>query len=58
MSSVIRFNIIEETYKWDSDLIHADSLQKGFNYENKFYLFGGKKPSVCQIYEHKSKNWS
>jgi len=32
MHSVVRFNIIEETYKWDSDLIYADSLQKAFNY--------------------------
>ena len=49
--SVIRFNMIEETYKWDSDLIYSDSLQKAFSHEGKLYLFGGKKPSFCQIYD-------
>lgn len=57
INSVIRFNLVEETYKWDSDLLHADSLQKGINYSNKLYLLGGDKPEICQVYNSKTKQW-
>ena len=51
--SVIRFNLVEETYKWDSDLIHTDSLQKGIHYYNKVYLLGGNNPNIFQVYDSK-----
>lgn len=57
INSVVRYNLIDQTYKWDSNLIHADSLQKAFNYSGKLYLFGGLKPSICQIYDSKIQCW-
>lgn len=56
-NSVIRFNLIEETYKWDSDLLHVDSLQKGIHFYNKFYLLGGERPDICQVYNPKTRQW-
>ena len=53
IGSMIKYNIIEETYKWDSNLLYGDSLQKGVNLNKKIYLLGGQRPYTCQIYDSK-----
>lgn len=41
IKSVIKMNLAEQTYIWDSNMKNERMLQKGVKYNDTIYVFGG-----------------
>lgn len=55
--SVIKVNIFEQTYVWDSDMDLPRSEQKGLKFKEQIFIFGENDEDMCEVYDLKKKVW-
>ncbi len=57
LKSVIRINLAEETYIWDSTMKNQRLLQKGVKFNDLIYVFGGDFQDSFEKYSIKDRKW-
>jgi len=57
LKSVIRMNLAEQTYIWDSNTKNDRLLQKGVKYNDTIYVFGGDFQDNFEKYGIKDHKW-
>lgn len=57
LKSVIRLNLAEQTYVWESSMKNERLLQKGVKLKDLIYIFGGDFQDNFEKYNIKDKKW-
>lgn len=57
LKSVIRINLADQTYIWDSNTKNDRLLQKGVKFNEVIYIFGGDFQDNFQRYGIKDHKW-
>lgn len=57
LRSVLRINLAEQTYLWDSNMKNERLLQKGVKLNDTIYVFGGDFQDDFEKYTPKDRKW-
>ena len=57
LKSVVKINLAEETYVWDSNMRNERLLQKGVKLNDLIYIFGGDFQDTFERYSLKDRKW-
>lgn len=57
LRSVIRLNLAEQTYLWDSSMKNERLLQKGVKFNDNIFVFGGDFQDDFEKYSCKDRKW-
>lgn len=57
LRSVIRINLAEQTYLWDSSMKNERLLQKGVKFNDSILVFGGDFLDGFEKYSCKDRKW-
>ena len=57
LKSVIKINLADETYVWDSSMKNERLLQKGVKLNELIYIFGGDDKDSFEKYSIKDRKW-
>lgn len=57
LKSVIKINVAEKTYQWDSNMKNDRFLQKGGKLNDQIFIFGGDFQDTFERYTLKDRKW-
>lgn len=57
LKSVIKMNLADKTYQWDSNMKNDRFLQKGAKYNEQVFIFGGDFQDTFERYTLKDRKW-
>ncbi len=57
LKSVIKVNLAEKTYHWDSNMKNDRFLQKGGKFQDQIFIFGGDFQDSFERYTLKDRKW-
>lgn len=57
LKSIIKINLAQQTYIWDSDMKNERLLQKGVKYNDSIFVFGGDFQDNFEKYTTKDRKW-
>jgi hypothetical protein len=57
LKSVIKINLADETYVWDSNMKNERLLQKGVKLKESIFIFGGDFKDTFEKYSTKDRKW-
>lgn len=57
LKSVIKVNLAEKTYIWDSNMKNERFLQKGGQFNDHIFIFGGDFQDTFEKYTLKDRKW-
>ncbi len=57
LKSVIKINLAEQTYIWDSNMKNDRLLQKGVKFNESIFVFGGDFQDDFEKYNSKDRKW-